>query len=445
MQSLHSRNFTAITSQSPDALPRRLNSTLCRPLPRATAATIFTFDLTSFITDSQQQWLTQPPNPPPGTPSTVPSLPYRPELSEDFTLFPPSPQPPHRQVEPVRVTSSTPLDSIASPAPVGTPNLNPAQSAIARTSVQNNQSFSSACFGASAQQIQHRTLYSNSAPTSSVALQGQSVRERPPVPLFAASTASAPHSSKMEGNDSHPPVVPVTILTHKCSGLHSEFAGFDSFEDTGALNFFDQSAGPANSLDMTTLDSIQSPYVPDQTTVSPRDLMHNSSAPPSGVTTNLSTPQTGLFESPGMVHSTETSPLFGSNEELDGDAENWDSLFPPDNGHDVSPMLDPTAPAMGRSQSSPGSQHMRHSSVSGVRSRRRDKPLPAIDYTKEANPTVRKRMKNTEAARKSRAKKQERVEAMQDRIDELENEVAHWKRHAAELQSTIAKLSGQPH
>ena len=182
---------------------------------------------------------------------------------------------------------------------------------------------------------------------------------------------------------------------------------------------------------MSLLDSVSPLEGVQPQTISPHELMTDS-APASANTTNLSTPGTLPFESPGMAYSNQTSPLF-QNDEVDEDAESWPSLFPPGEASDAHQPTDPVAPAMQRSESTP-SQSGRHSSINGVRSRRREKPLPVLDYSKEQNPATRKRMKNTEAARKSRAKKQERVELMQERIDELEAEVAHYKVLCAQLQ-----------
>jgi hypothetical protein len=88
-----------------------------------------------------------------------------------------------------------------------------------------------------------------------------------------------------------------------------------------------------------------------------------------------------------------------------------------------------------RTSSSPGgSPNMtngldssRHSSVSGVNSRRRDKPLPPITYD-TADPVASKRARNTEAARKSRARKMERHDAMERRISELEKQLEDTQR-----------------
>ena len=276
-------------------------------------------------------------------------------------------------------------------------------------------------------------------------LQQQSQPQRPPVPLFPGPAEAGPGLAKMEsvhsleGNDANP----IANFPHRRSELTgnlldvaAHLLDFSNHQDMTSpghsvdLTLFDAVSvdGPLN---MSLLDSVSPLEGTQPQTVSPHELMTDS-APASANTTNLSTPGTLPFESPGMAYSNETSPLF-QNDEVDEDDESWPSLFPPGETHDAQQPTDIIAPVMQRSESTP-SQSGRHSSINGVRSRRREKPLPLLDYSAERDPAARKRMKNTEAARKSRAKKQERVELMQERIDELEAEVAHYKVLCAQLQ-----------
>jgi general control protein GCN4 len=67
---------------------------------------------------------------------------------------------------------------------------------------------------------------------------------------------------------------------------------------------------------------------------------------------------------------------------------------------------------------SPGTAHGRHSSVSGVNSRRSGKALGPVSCDK-TDPVSVKRARNTEAARKSRARKLERVENLEETIEGL--------------------------
>lgn len=178
-------------------------------------------------------------------------------------------------------------------------------------------------------------------------------------------------------------------------------------------------------------------------TVSPKDLMVDSmSAPPSGAYTDLTTPGTSAYDSPFMANSTETSPLF-TEESFADDPDKWPSLFDPieeepDKGPvshfaGVSPSPTCVAPKMSRNASSPGqssprSSHQgRHSFASGVASKRRDKPLPAITVDDPNDTVAVKRARNTMAARKSREKRVERTEQLISQVRHLEAEVEHWK------------------
>ena len=251
----------------------------------------------------------------------------------------------------------------------------------------------------------------------------------------------------LEGNDAnrlhHPLPLTLHIVDTATSLFDASNTHLHSFDQSRDFAIFDPSASAHN---MSSVDSVELSDASKPLTVSPKDLMNDMSAPPSAVTTDFSTPISGLYDSPGMAFSTETSPMFNGGDELGDDSEQWTSLFPNEDGNNEishpseTPAAIPAstlAPLMQRSESSP-SQHGRHPSINSVRSRRREKTLPVIDYFNESDPTIRKRKKNTEAARKSRAKKQERVEAMQERIDELEAEVAHYKARVARLESDYA-------
>ncbi|EER28060.1 bZIP family transcription factor [Coccidioides posadasii C735 delta SOWgp] len=180
-------------------------------------------------------------------------------------------------------------------------------------------------------------------------------------------------------------------------------------------------------------------------TVSPKDLMMDSSAPPSTSFTDMSTPS---FESPGYF-SHDTSPLIATDSDLGPGHEEWESLFPVESAmlpkfDEKVPLCSPKAPSalitpMTRTASSPGASprnsrsSTRPSSISGVKPRNRDKPLPPIVYD-TSDPVAAKRARNTEAARKSRARKVELQEQMERRIAELEKALedsrqreAYWK------------------
>lgn len=205
--------------------------------------------------------------------------------------------------------------------------------------------------------------------------------------------------------------------------------------------------------------------VPDSTagapsgTISPKDLMMDASAPPSASFTDLSTPS---FESPGYF-SQDTSPMFSTELEFPPGHEQWDPLFPTNDTDAFSAAFDsvtmeiaaaipppkasvppvPASPAVDAPSSSPAPQSapspapsrassVKPSSVAGVNTRQR-KPLPVIKF--DANdPVAARRARNTEAARKSRARKLQRQDEMERRIAELEKSLeesqkreAYWK------------------
>lgn len=172
-------------------------------------------------------------------------------------------------------------------------------------------------------------------------------------------------------------------------------------------------------------------------TVSPSDIFGSVSS--SDMTSPLS-----LFDSP--VDSYNNSPLFMTD---DVSSNDWFSLFPdtlpasqeekPVSSQQMSPMLPEMSPVLADASSpaetaSPmSSPRFRSSSVSTKRSsvsgvRKRSQPLPPI-VVEDPNDTVAiKRARNTLAARKSRAKKAEKMEDMAQTIEQLQAEVEHWKR-----------------
>jgi hypothetical protein len=181
-------------------------------------------------------------------------------------------------------------------------------------------------------------------------------------------------------------------------------------------------------------------------TVSPQDLLRDpfASAPNSTQLTNLTSPSTNYNESPEYNDNFDVSPFVGNNADLDqalaGDP--WYPLFPQDDQFeqsgnpqnvDQSPLLPEEelevseALRTGRRRSgtatSPPSGSL--SAASGVR--KRDKPLPPI-IVEDPNDTVAmKRARNTLAARKSRQRKMQRFEELEDEIAKLKAERDHWK------------------
>lgn len=173
-------------------------------------------------------------------------------------------------------------------------------------------------------------------------------------------------------------------------------------------------------------------------TISPKDLMMDASAPPSACLTDLSTPS---FESPGYF-SQDPSPMFPTDMEFPPGHEEWDPLFPTNDNDAFSAAFDSTSlevaaampPPKARAHQSPMVREAsvsspapspapsrgstKPSTVAGVNARQR-KPLPVIQYD-SSDPVALKRARNTEAARKSRARKMQRADLMEQRIADLE-------------------------
>lgn len=249
---------------------------------------------------------------------------------------------------------------------------------------------------------------------------------------------------------------PSTPVLHSALTMSSEInvaydGTFGDLSATGAGLFnvngsfeFDQFIGASDGF-----TAINAPTT--GVTVSPKDVFNNSnSVPPSTSFTNLTTPGSTLIETPDEDY--ETSPLFGDNFGIDNHgADNWYSLFPEDNA--PAPFnMERTTSASSANQivvhpggegnrkrhssvmasPAPFSPPVRHSTAAGVNARKRDKPLPPI-LVDENDQVALKRARNTAAARKSRAKKVQERDGMEERIADLEAQVEHWKSLAVSL------------
>ncbi|KKY31031.1 putative bzip transcription factor [Diaporthe ampelina] len=217
-----------------------------------------------------------------------------------------------------------------------------------------------------------------------------------------------------------------------------DFEDFTAFEGGAPASAFSSPANPAFDLSSSIHSS-------NMGTVSPQDLLMNEplmSAPNSTALTALTSPSI-YNESPEFNDSCDVSPNFGSSDFDNGD--NWFSLFPdqtPVAAAPAAPAVDQSPatksddfetvekPAPRRKSSNSNSPSGRHSSVSGVGSRRRDKPLPPI-IVEDPNDTVAmKRARNTLAARKSRERKAVKFEELEEKIRKLEADRDHWKQVA---------------
>lgn len=194
-------------------------------------------------------------------------------------------------------------------------------------------------------------------------------------------------------------------------------------------------------------------------TVSPQDLLIQEpfmSAPNSTALTALTSPSI-YNESPDFNDGYDVSPSFDSGDFGSADFETtagdpWFPLFPQEstaatkeatgvdetqklqtdqspavNGDDLEVVEFTSTSGRRKSVNSSPTSSARHSSVSGVSSRRRDKPLPPIIVEDPSDTTAMKRARNTLAARKSRERKAQRFEDLEEKIRKLEEERDHWK------------------
>ncbi|KAJ5905546.1 uncharacterized protein N7473_002462 [Penicillium subrubescens] len=232
-----------------------------------------------------------------------------------------------------------------------------------------------------------------------------------------------------------------------------------NFSDHDVELFGLPSAGLTNYMGspfQLSLDSDNGAFSPaPQGTVSPKDIMNDgSSFPPSTTFTDMSTPS---FESPGAAFSSNTSPMFADLDVLN--QHDWAPLFDDataletlqtfgltaveetDAKHDIAePTITvPAAPkrvSASKSISSPISATggAKPSSVAGISRSRKELSPVAFD---PSDPVAAKRARNTEAARKSRAKKLERQMSAEAQIAELRRQVAERDELIASLQAQL--------
>lgn len=181
-------------------------------------------------------------------------------------------------------------------------------------------------------------------------------------------------------------------------------------------------------------------------TISPQDLLVQEpfmSAPNSSALTALTSPS--IYNESPDFDGFDVSPNFGSAD-FESSNDPWYPLFPQDSNHSGPEMNLEDSPAqksddidsVGRGSGSGNRKKAsnsptsggRHSSVAGVNSRKRDKPLPPIIVEDPQDTVAMKRARNTLAARKSRERKAQRFDELEDRIAKLEEERDHWKKIA---------------
>ncbi|KAJ8069814.1 hypothetical protein OCU04_000229 [Sclerotinia nivalis] len=281
-------------------------------------------------------------------------------------------------------------------------------------------------FNSPAQLVPHQHFYA-SAPASPATLQ-QPQRSRPQVPLFSQSTGSISRNSNMALQD---------------MDLFDEFTPFEG--GTSTQNSYSSAfSSPAVATMYDPTNNLSSSSSTNMGFVSPQDLSLRdsfASAPNSAAFTNLTTPST-YNESPAFEQY-DDSPFvshgsLNDNNAVQGDP--WFSLFPDvDNIEQPNATNSPLAVEEELEVSDQlnekkdnrrksGSATSPMSATSGVR--KPSKALPPIIVDNPNDTVAMKRARNTLAARKSRQRKMQRFEELEDQIAKLTAERDHWKEKA---------------
>ncbi|KAI8964557.1 hypothetical protein F5Y11DRAFT_363844 [Daldinia sp. FL1419] len=454
IQSLKINNYHP-TQPSLSALPfqEELNSNeAIHSSPSSlTTATIPLQDSLVFTTDSQQQtWLpsSSPSQPAPSAQSNFPPP------QQDFVLF--------DQPTPQRQNVNRAVSSPASAASAfGSLNVNTSRSPhIANgshsPSIQNqrvaqiiratgHQTSSTAFTNRFTSPVQNQNLQYYASISALPTASANQNRSRPPVPLFPQGSGNQQTARMdLQGNYIISPFNYILPILHDPDALSLEdLAAFQ-----GPTTAYSSPGIPGYDVNVSSASSTAS----NMGTISPQDLFLDPimSAPNSTAITNLTSPS--MYDgSPDLLdRDYDLSPNIGN--EYDHGFRNWPSLFPEDSqAVSTAPVADELSPAQQsdeqeaaetaskprrKSSNSPSSgNHAKHSSVSGVNARRRDKPLPPIVVDDPNDQVAMKRARNTLAARKSRERKAQRFEDLESKIADLEKERDFWKMRCEALES----------
>ncbi|KAI2472899.1 hypothetical protein F4781DRAFT_443917 [Annulohypoxylon bovei var. microspora] len=406
-------------------------------------ATISSQDFPVFTTDSQQSsWL-------PSSSQSQPAQPEQPAFfppQQDFVLFEQTPPPPQRQN--ANRTVSSPASHAAA---FGSLNVNPSKSPqllngsptvqnqrIARIIQATGHQTSSTAY---TNRFNSQPQLYTSASLSPSSPNQQNRLVRPPVPLFTHGTGTQRVQPNMDFQGNFSESAQSTFpISHQADALN----GFE--EHTfyrGGTTAFSSPGIPGYDANMSSTPS----SVGNLATVSPFELHIDptSSAPNSAAITNLTSPSLPS-ESPDFLDSYEASPNIGANEldssnwfplfndaQIDNTAFNVDDYSPVNESESVEETETVSRPRMKSGGSPLTRTHGKHSSVSDGGVVKPKKPLPAIQVDDHHDVVAMKRARNTLAARKSRARKAERFEALELQIAKLKEERDYWKNRCEDM------------
>ncbi|KAJ5544929.1 hypothetical protein N7535_006685 [Penicillium sp. DV-2018c] len=400
-------------------------------------------DLTSFTTDYHQQtWLPSPPPQQPLASNQNNNSDNNNSALEDFVLYPSTA--PHSQPR-LRVPSTS-AHRVSALQPFLAQNNSRRHSFSLQLHRHLQQQFSGSPVQdprviqlARSNSNRSRPTPQHTRPNTGSVPSNTPNTNRPPVPLFSGQQVPNQKAQTYRRVMS----TPNFMEAHEADLFGLPLTDFSTMDSPAAFNDLGLATG----------------YVDGPPgTISPKDLMMDASVPPSGTFTDLSTPS---FESPGTF-SQNTSPMFA---DIDIAGEDWPSLFGPGsemNAFDLATMdvaagyasepkkpvlqtpitphpVAAPSPSPKRSVASspvPATGDTKHSSISGVSARSR-KNLSPIAYD-PSDPIAAKRARNTEAARKSRAKKMERQAISERRIADLEKIIADRDAEIANLKAQLA-------
>ena len=400
-------------------------------------ATIPRHDFQSLVTDQQQQWLTQPQSPRLPTPASTLESQTR-GSDTDFILYP-SPTQRHSTLVP----ATAPTD----------PNYLFASPYNGQVQLQGQTSTSTQrvgnIYGSSA--ISSNGLHSGLRPSSasSPTIHRQRAHSRPPVPLFPNNSTGTVHQHQHNTQLNLQGTLPISPRSKsKLTKVDMDYVDWSRAEaeasvaDNLCASEYFTNINLGGNKPVSGNSSYDSFDNVSSYTVSPQDTMLDASAPGSGVLSILETPESTCLESPQISYLND-SP-FGRGMDIN---DNWSSLFP--DAEETKPQVttinplqinSPTqhvAPAMSRTsssgQTSSRSSHQggRPTTSSGV-TKRRTQPLPDISLD-HADPVVAKRQRNTLAARKSRQRRVEQIEGLENEVARLRTERDLWRTRAVEL------------
>lgn len=430
-------------------------------------ATIPAHDSQLFVTDHQLTWLSQPQSSRLPTPTSPTATSTTPDSASDFVLFPSSST--QSRSERGLVTSRT------------DPNF-PSGSAFTGHQLAQSRRRNTTHLPNTVSPIPNKRQVSNQYPGSSSATSsngihsGQHSRSRPPVPLFANNNSCGinylppkPAMSALDtqGKSRSSPNNSPELMAPKVMNEFLDESKMDQSPSLGhqAIDFgFEESHDPNIMASIFAPSTFASPHVSATqsydslaSTVSPHDIM---SATASGAMTDLTTPDMSYDESPPSF-SNDTSPQWYNHDSAlisqDQPTNPELSFFPSLNeigGHQTHAVAQsptspthPVAAVMSRTESSsthsvsqishkspPTQTHSSTSRVSKQKRKARNGPLPPI-IPDPNKPLDMKRARNTMAARASRQRKQEKVDALEQRVEDLETQLEYWKSLALAKQS----------